>query len=41
MVRDKAHLEKILEDNIEKGFINLPIKVKNYNKISNNILVIF
>ena len=25
MVRDKAHLEKILEDNIEKGFINLPI----------------
>ena len=28
MVRDKAHLEKILEDNIEKGFIIYQLKLK-------------
>lgn len=34
MVENRFHLEKILESNIKKGYINLPIKIKSYNKIS-------
>ena len=33
MIKSKSHLEKILRKNIDNGYINLPLKNKNYHKI--------
>ena len=41
MVNNKTTLERIIKKNLDKKYIDLPIKLKDYEKISKNTLVIF